>query len=169
MPEKRVDQVPTVRQRFLATKGRELAPRPRGMLGCVLLAAAATALAGCGNQPVTGTYSAECAPVGLGPGRTQDIELTVQFLLPKQPKVATRVTYQARLTAPPSWSVGGGDWEYSRTMKTNDMGFREARLLRVAVPAEVAPGGHALKLLISPAAGTPQTLELRLPLISREK
>jgi len=146
-----------------------LAPRLRGILGCGLPAAAAAALAGCGNQPVTGTYTAECALVGLSTGRTRDIELTVQFLLPKQPKVATRVTYQARLTAPPGWSVGGGDWDYSRTMNTNDIGFREARLLRVAVPAEVAPGAHALKLPISPAAGTPQTLELRLPVLSREK
>ena len=47
--------------------------------------------------------------------------------------------------------------------------LRETGMLRFAVPAEAAPGGHAPRLLISTVAGTPQTPELRLPVVGREE
>lgn len=134
------------------------------------LACTTFAIAGCGSGfPTAGTYSAECKPSQLIPGQKQLIELTVHYALPSNPKTETPVAYKARLTAPAGWSVAENSWEFSHTMKITDIGFRETRKLSVSVPADVTQGLHVLKLLISPAAGAAQSVDLQLQVVSPSK
>jgi hypothetical protein len=85
------------------------------------------------------------------------------------PQTIIWLSYRVQVTAPPGWSVADDNWELSYTLKTNYSGFNDTRKLRVAVPADAAPGSHALKLLISPASGTPQPLEVKLVVVSQNK
>jgi hypothetical protein len=136
----------------------------------VLLACTAFAIAGCGSgSPTTGTYSAECKPIQLIPGQQQKIEVTVHYALPSNPKEPTPVSYQARMTAPSGWSLAENNWEFSHTMKTTDIGFRETRNLLVSVPADAAQGQHVLKLLISPASEPAQSVNLQLQVVNPGK
>lgn len=135
----------------------------------VLLACTAFAIAGCGSgSPTTGTFSAECKPIQLIPGQ-QQIQLTTHYTLPSNPKTPTPVTYKAQVTAPAGWSVAGNNWEFSHTMKTTDIGFRENRNLPVTVPADATQGVHVLKLLISPKSGPTQSVDLRFQVINPGK
>lgn len=136
----------------------------------VLLTCTALAIAGCGSgSPTAGTYSAECKPIQLLPGQKQQIELTVHYALPLNPRTETPVSYKAQLTAPSGWSVAENNWEFTHAMKTTDLGFRETRKLSVSVPADVTQKLHVLKLLISPPAGAAQSVDLQLQVVSPSK
>ncbi len=79
------------------------------------------------------------------------------------------VTYKAQVTAPAGWSVAENNWEFSHTMQTTDIGFRETRNLLVNVPADAFQGQHVLKLLISPASEPAQSVDLQLQVVSPSK
>jgi hypothetical protein len=136
----------------------------------VLVACTAFAIAGCwSGSPTPGTYSAECKPIQLIPGQQQQIELTTHYTLPSNPKTPTPVTYKAQVTAPAGWSVAENNWEFSHTMKTTDIGFRDTRNLLVTVPADAGHGQRVLKLLISPTSTPAQSVDLQLQVVNTGK
>jgi hypothetical protein len=47
-------------------------------------------------------------------------------------------------------------------MKTTDIGFRETKKVALTVPGDAAPGEHVVKLTVTPTAGQPHTLDLRV-------
>ena len=133
-----------------------------------VLAIAAVAIVGCNSGlPSAGTFFAESKPVQLTPGQKQDIELTVQYRLAANPAVATTVSYSARMTGPDGWSIAPSHWAHSHTMKTTDIGFNETRKLSITVPADAVPGGHVTTLVLSPASGPAQSLDLRFAVVSQ--
>lgn len=136
----------------------------------VSLAFTAVAILGCGSgSPASGTYSAECKPLQLIPGQTQEVELTLLYTLPSNPKTATTVSYGVQVTAPQGWSVAASNWEFSHSLKTTYMGVRDTRKLSVTVPADAIQGQHVLKLLISTASGAAQSVDCRFLVVSQGK
>lgn len=136
----------------------------------VLIVVAASVLSGCGNgPPTTGAYRAECQPTQLLPGRRQEVELTVHYLLPANPPSMTTVSYQAQVSAPQGWSVTSDRWEFSHRLKTTDIGFRETRMLSIAVPTEASHGRQVLTLTISLESVPLQSLELPFQVVPEGK
>lgn len=138
--------------------------------GSLLLPTLLMVTAGCGSrEPATAIYSAEYVPRQLTPGQTQEIELTVRYEVRSNSKTATPILYKAQVKAPEGWSIAGNEWEVSHTMKTTDIGFRETRKLSVTIPADASRGEYVLKLLITPASGPAQSLNLGFQVASQGK
>jgi hypothetical protein len=130
---------------------------------CVLIGVLCAASAGCrGAAPAAGTFTAEVKPVQLVPGHTQEVELTVHYTLPAKPATPTLVRYRAQLAAPQGWSADLGAWAHGQTVQTTDIGFRDTRKVALTVPGDAAPGEHVVKLTVTPDAGQPHTLDLKV-------
>ena len=169
-PVKLASQAQVVEQPTAASGTGAPGARRKRSFRHVLLTCTAFAIASCGSgSPTTGTYSAECKPIQLIPGQQRQIELTVHYALPSNPKTPTPVSYQAQVTAPAGWSVAKHNWGFGHTMKTTDVGFRETRNLSISVPADAAQAQHVLKLLISPTSGPTQSVDLQLQVINPGK
>lgn len=144
--------------------------QPKRGAATVLVVVTASVLSGCGNRPPTpGTYRAECQPAQLVPGRRQEVELTLHYLLPANPPPMTTVSYQARVAAPRGWSVASDRWESSHRLKTTDIGFRETRMLSIAVPPEAPRGRQVLTLTLSPESAPSRSLELPFQVVPEGK
>ena len=135
---------------------------------CVLIGVLCAATAGCrGGAPAAGTFTAEVKPVQLVPGQKQEVELTVHYTLPANPAAPTLVWYKAQLAAPQGWSADLGAWARGQTMQTTDIGFRDTRKLALTVPGDAAPGEHVVKLTLTPEAGQPHTLDLKVQVAAK--
>ena len=131
---------------------------------CVLIGVLCAAATGCrGAAPAApGTFTAEVTPVQLVPGQKQEVELTVHYTLPANPATPTLVSYKAQLAVPPGWSADLGAWASGRTVQTTDIGFRDTKKVALAVPGDAPPGEHVVKLTVTPEAGQPHTLDLKV-------
>jgi hypothetical protein len=135
---------------------------------CVLIGVVCAATAGCrGAAPAAGTFTAEVTPVQLAPGQTHEVELTVHYTLPANPATPTIVSYKAQLAAPPGWSADLGGWASGRTVQTTDIGFRDTKKVALTVPGDAPPGEHVVKLTITPEAGPPHTLDLKVQVAAK--
>jgi hypothetical protein len=76
-----------------------------------------------------------------------------------QPEPGASLSEKASAT-PHSADLGA--WAHGRTMKTTDIGFRETKKVALTVPGDAAPGEHVVKLTVTPTAGQPHTLDLRV-------
>ena len=136
---------------------------------CVAAMATALLLLGCGKgTSTTGTFSAEDRASPIVSGREQEIELTltVHYRLPANPKTAVTVDYRVQVNSPQGWLVTPDQWGFSHTLKTSDVGFNETRQLALLVPVGAAQGPHSLQLVITPASGPAQSVNLVLQVVS---
>ena len=135
---------------------------------CVLIGVLCAATAGCrGAAPAAGTFTAEVKPVQLVSGQKQEVELTVHYTLPANPATPTLVWYKAQLAAPQGWSADLGAWASGRTVQTADTGFRETKKVALTVPGDAAPGEHVVRLTVTPEAGQPHTLDLKVQVAAK--
>ena len=135
---------------------------------CVLIGVLCAATAGCrGAVPAAGTFTAEVTPAQLVSGQKQEVELTVHYTLPANPATPTLVSYKAQLAAPQGWSADLGAWATGRTIQTTEIGFREMKKVALTVPGDAAPGEHVLKLTVTPTAGQPHTLDLKVQVAAK--
>ena len=134
----------------------------------VLIGVLCLAAAGCrGAPPAAGTFTAEVKPVQLVSGQKQEVELTVHYTLPANPATPTIVSYKAQLAVPRGWSADLGAWAHGRTMQTTDIGFSETKKVALTVPGDAAPGEHVVKLTVTPEAGQPHTLDLKVQVAAK--
>ena len=135
---------------------------------CVMIGVLCAATAGCrGAAPAAGTFAAEVTPVQLVPGQTHQVELAVHYTLPAKPAAPTLVSYKAQLAVPQGWSADLGGWASGRTIQTADNGFRETKKVALAVPGDAPPGEHVVKLTVTPEAGQPHTLDLKVQVAAK--
>ncbi|MCL4176828.1 MAG: hypothetical protein KJ072_03665 [Verrucomicrobia bacterium] len=143
--------------------------RDRGsMRRCVAAMATGLLLLGCGpGTSKSGTFAAEYRASPIVSGQEQEIELTltVHYRLPANPKTAVTLAYGIQVNAPRGWRVTPDQWDFSHTLTTRDVGFNETRKLALSVPAGATPGQHSLQLVISPASGPAQTVDLALTVV----
>ena len=101
-------------------------------------------------------------------GREQEIDLTLttHYRLPSNPKTAVTVAYGVQVNAPLGWRVTPDQWAFSHTLKTSEIGFNETRKLALSVPVGAAQGPHSLQLVITPASGPAQSVNLVLTVVS---
>jgi hypothetical protein len=140
--------------------------RDRGSVRrCVAAMATALLLLGCGPGTSTiGTFSAEyrASPIVSGQEQETELTVTVYYRLPANPKTAVTLAYGVQVIAPTDWRVTPDRWNFSHTLNTRDVGFNETRKLALSVPVDATPGRHSLQLVVSPASGPAQTVDLTL-------
>ena len=52
-------------------------------------------------------------------------------------------------------------------MQTTDIEFRDTRKLALTVPGDAVPGEHVVKLTLTPEAGQPHTLDLKVQVAAK--